>query len=240
EAAYRNGFFETAETLAISVSRRLPASHDLRSHAHWLAGQGAQLRFDHRRAEEHFAQADAAAQDIDDARDAIWGLVLTSLYSESPRARAAVEEVIRRQDNSPVDLVRAATATLSYLRYTKGIASAGAVDDAVGALSRVEDPAVRTSFTNTYAYTMVLRAEYDEAVRFASMTMDQVNAYQLEWARPHAHWALAAAHLGLREFGTSEGLIQRVEDVGNEHHDGHLILNAAVLRARLLLALQQP
>ncbi len=239
ETAYRNGLFETAETIAESVSRRLGPSHPLASHAHWLAGQGAQLRFDHRSAEKHFALADAAARDVDDGRDAIWGLVLTSLYSESPNAGAAVQEVVRRQDNSPIDLVRAATAKLSYLRYTKGFASKPSVDDAIRALDRVKDPAVRTSFTNTYAYTMVLCAHYDEAFRFAKLEMEQVDAYQLEWARPHAQWALAAAHLGLREFGTSEGLIQRVEHAADEHRDGHLTLNAAVLRARLLLALQR-
>lgn len=240
ELAFRDGLFAKAESLATRVSRRLDAIHPLRSHAHWLAGQGAQLTFNHEKAAEHFREADATAQDDDDARDAVWGLVLTSLYSESPDASNAVAELTSRRDKSSTDLVLAVTGTMQLMRYTTGFRKAVDIEEALHALAVVQDPRVRTSFTNTYAYQLILMGRYDDALGLAEQTLDEIETYQLTWARPHAHWGLAAAHVGLRQFGTAERWLQHVERAADQLHDGHLTLNAAALRARLLLTLQQP
>lgn len=240
ELAFRDGHLAKAESLATGVSRRLDLTHPLRSHAYWLAGEGAQLMFNHENATKHFREADATAQDDDDARDAIWGLVLTSLYSESPDAGNSVAELTRRRDKSPTDLVRAVTGTMQLMRYTTGLGNALDIEEALHALAAVQDPRVRTSFTNTYAYQLTLSGRYDDALGIAEQTLDEVETYQLTWARPHAHWGLAAAHIGLRQFGTAERWLQRVEQAADQLHNGHLILNAAALRARLLLTLQQP
>jgi DNA-binding CsgD family transcriptional regulator len=67
-----------------------------------------------------------------------------------------------------------------------------------------------------------------------------IETYQLTWALPHAQWTLAAAALGRRQFGVADGWLRRVERAADEFRYGHLVLNTACLRARLLLALQRP
>ncbi len=126
------------------------------------------------------------------------------------------------------------------MRYTTGFRETVDTEEGLEALAAVQDPRVRTSFTNTYAYQLVLTGRYDDALSLAEQTLDEVETYQLTWARPHAHWGLAAAHLGLRQFGTAERWLQHVERAAHQNRDGHLTLNAAALRARLLLTLQQP
>jgi len=102
------------------------------------------------------------------------------------------------------------------------------------------DPRVKTSFLNTYAYHLILSARYEEAFAVASRMREVADAYRLEWVQPHAHWALAASTLGLRQFRKAEGWLRRVEASADELRYGQLLLNAACLRARLLLALQRP
>ena len=240
ELAFRDGLFARAESLATRPARRLEPLHPLLSHAHWLAGQGAQLTFNHEKAAAHFRKANGTAREDDDARDALWGLALTSLYSESPTAPTAVADLDARRDKSPIDLVRAVTGNMQLLRYTTGFRDAARPEEGLHFLAAVQDPRVRTSFTNTYAYQLIVTGQYDDALGVAEGTLDEVETYQLTWARPHAHWCLAAAHLGLRQFGTAERWLQHVERAADHLHDGHLAMNAAALRARLLLALQQP
>jgi DNA-binding NarL/FixJ family response regulator len=87
---------------------------------------------------------------------------------------------------------------------------------------------------------LILRAEYDEAQLVAERMRDTADTYQLTWAKPHAHWALAAAALGRRRMAESNGWLRRVERAADENKSGPLLLNASCLRARQLLALQRP
>jgi DNA-binding CsgD family transcriptional regulator len=107
-------------------------------------------------------------------------------------------------------------------------------------MSAVPDPRVRTSFTYLLSYDVFLRGDYSNARTISESTVEQALKYQLSWAVPHAEWVLAAAHLGLREFAQSERRLRRVQQAADALDDPHLGLNAAVLRARLLLALGQP
>src|SRR5581483_6644828 len=99
---------------------------------------------------------------------------------------------------------------------------------------------IRTSFLNACAYYLILRAKYHEAFEAATKMCEIADAYQLTWARPHAHWALAATAFGRRQFAEASAWVTRVERAGDEARSGTLLLNAACLRARQLLALQQP
>jgi ATP/maltotriose-dependent transcriptional regulator MalT len=74
----------------------------------------------------------------------------------------------------------------------------------------------------------------------ASLLLADAEAFDLEFARPHAHWNLAFACLGLRRFGDAEKHLQLVEDSVKRRYDGHHALNSRVLRARFLLQLAQP
>ena len=186
ELALRDGWFSRAEALAARAAEGLGAEHVLSGHAHWVAGQGAQLCTNYGAAPAHFLRANASASDEDDTRDALWGLVLTSTYSEAPTASETVRELQKRRDASAPDSVRAATALMTLRRYTSGFADPLDVENALNCLNSVSDPRIRTSFTNTHAYQLILQADYYGAHQAAELTQEQAALYQLAWATPHA------------------------------------------------------
>jgi DNA-binding CsgD family transcriptional regulator len=156
-----------------------------------------------------------------------------------PNASTAVEELTRRQDRSPTDLVRAATAEVFSLRRL-GLRAEINVEEALHALQVVADPRVRSGFLNAWAYHLILTGQYDLAYETAERMRDEAESYQLGWVRPHAHWTLAAAAFGRRQFGVADNWLQRVEQAADQLRYGQLTLNASCLRARILLALRRP
>src|SRR5262249_40061810 len=182
ELAFRNGWFERAASIAASVASQLEPEHRLASHAWWLAGMGAEMSFDDAKASECFEQAKAAAQDDDDLRDALWGLVVAACQSESARAPSALQQVVKRRERSPVDFVRSATAKLQAWRL--GIRDHTLeIQRALHELERVEDPRIRTGFLNQYVYTLILWGQYEAARGLAQSYRKVIDEYRLTWAR---------------------------------------------------------
>jgi LuxR family maltose regulon positive regulatory protein len=239
ELAFRDGRFARAEALANRAGHALRRQHDLGSRAHLIAGHGALLQSNYEIALNHFSAARATATDADQTRDALWGLAMTSIYSEKWDPNKHVSELQRHRDDSPTALLCATTASLTLRRYTTGFTEPIDTESALHVVGGVPDPRVRTSFTNVYAYEMILRAEYQSALVIAEQMYEDATAYRLGWIIPHAEWALAASLLGLRDFPQADRWLQRVELIGSKLRDGHLIFNAAMLRARFLLTLQR-
>ena len=125
-------------------------------------------------------------------------------------------------------------------RYSDGFANEIDIESAMHALAAVPDPLVRTSFTNNLSYEARLAAKYERALDAARITLDQAEDYQLSWVVLQAQWLLAAASLGVRDFGRTNRWLSRLERIAVKFDDAHLTLNTAVLRARVLLALQKP
>ena len=148
----------------------------------------------------------------------------------------------RCRERSPFDLVRHASIVF-WERAGSGPAflDSDRSKKRCTPLPRVEDPLVRTGFTVTFSYALGIQAKYEAAHEVAALRcLADVDAFDLEFARPHAHWNLAFACLGLRRFGEAERHLQLVEDSVKQRHHGHHALNARVLRARMLLQLAQP
>jgi ATP/maltotriose-dependent transcriptional regulator MalT len=238
ELAFRSGLFQRAEAVATGSARQLGADHAFTSHAWWIAGHAAQLLFHDTRASRNFEKARQTAHGPDDLRDSLWGLVTTFTQAEAPAAQGALELLLRQRNSSPVDLVRATTASV-FTQRTTHLEPDTEVEEAMHALRAVEDPRVRTSFLNTWAYHLILTGRYDEAFEIAEQLRSEVDAYHLEWVRPHAEWALAAASVGRRHFTAADGWLRRVESAAEHLRYGQLVLNACCLRARVLLALQR-
>jgi ATP/maltotriose-dependent transcriptional regulator MalT len=239
ELALRDGRFELAQELAVHSAERLQCTHALTPHAHWIAGQAAHLSGNFEIASRHFQRARSTATEESDVRDALWGLVGVLIFSEVSAAHEVVVELSRRQSHSPTDLVLATNAALLLRRYSPN-AGPFATETALHCLDLVPDPRVRSSFTYLLSYDALLRSDYERAQRISKATLEQSNQYQLTWAVPHAEWVLAAASLGLRKFPQVDRWLARVERAADAHDDPHLRLNAAALRARFLLALQEP
>jgi ATP/maltotriose-dependent transcriptional regulator MalT len=240
EVALRDGQLALADDLAARAQTHLPTGHPLRSRASAIRGH-SHLQFAHfREAELAFLDARTNASDGDDEVEAIHGIALARVMGERPNAREAVEELLRRRRESPTLLIRAVTAELARRRFSEGIAGSLPIDEAAHALPQVEDPRIRTSFKYTVAYALGQRAEYSAASVWLEDLAAEVDAFDLEFAKPHVKWVAALVRLGLRRFRETERLLQTIEDSMVGGQLAYQNVNARSLRARLLLQSGKP
>ena len=240
EVALRDGAYALASDLAMRVRSKLTDQHPLRSRASAIIGNCGFALADFEAAESAFDSALADAFDERDEADALFGLAIAPIYGERRDIADRVAALASRREQSPFDLVRYAIVALGSSRIGPGYAGAGSFEDAMHALPRIEDPTVRTGFTVTFSYALGIQARYRQAFDVAGLLLADAEAFELEFALPHAHWNLAFACLGLRRFREAERHLQFVEDSVKQRHHGHHVLNARVLRARFLLQLAQP
>jgi ATP/maltotriose-dependent transcriptional regulator MalT len=240
EVAWREGQLNLAIDLAHRAHARLAADHHLRSRASAIVGHGCFLLASFDAAEEAFAAARSEAFDALDVAEAVHGLALTRVFGERDGADAAVEALAELKHESPIHLLRYATAELNRRRFSEGLRLPLGLEEALHTLPRVDDPRARTSFTYSASYAFALRADYEEASRYLELFLSDVRAFDLEFALPYANWTAAMIALGTRRFGDAERALQTVEDAGADPHQQHHAANAKSLRARLLLQIGQP
>ena len=236
EVSLRDGQLALADDLAARAHAQLSVNHPLRSRAGAIQGHCGLQQADFTRAEEAFADARAAAagDDVDES-EALHGIAVARILGEQPDAREAVEQLRNRKHESPTLLIRAATAEISRRRFSEGIARQLPIEEAQHALPQVDDPRVRSSFAYTVAYALGQRAEYAEANIWLKLLSDDIDAFDLEFAKPHAQWVTALVRLGSRRFGEAERLLQSLEDANVARQEPYQTVNARLLRARLLL-----
>lgn len=241
EVAFRDGQHQLAVQIMGRVRGKLAVGHPLRSRAAAIqAGALFQLG-DFAESELTFDSATKDAVDDTDLADALHGLVMASVYGERPRADEHVSALGKRADQTgdPIDVARHAASALARMRIGPGYVPSPYVEDALRVLPRVDDPRVRTSVLNTLAYTLGLQGEYTRALRVGEEMIADTEAFGLQFARPHGQWNLAFAKLGLRRFGEADRILQAMEAELRLNGVGHNLLNARVLRSRLLMQVGQ-
>jgi DNA-binding NarL/FixJ family response regulator len=202
-----------------------------------IIAESAYARADLGAAERAYRAAYEAARVDEDGIEALRGWTLTSLQGEMPGSEDLMTELQRNAPASAQDLVRHAILELIQLRFTSGFARADALlDEAEALLPQVEDPRPRSSFAYVAAYVSSLRARYDKAARWQELSDHDIDAFDLDFARPHSYWNHAHVALGQRKFGHAERLLQKLEDETKENPLDYHVLNARVLRARLCLS----
>jgi LuxR family maltose regulon positive regulatory protein len=240
EVARREGQLELAIGLAGRAHARFAEDHPLRSRASAIVGQCHVLVASYDDAEAAFTAARSEAIEACDVGEAIHGLALTKVFGEQEGAETVIAALAELRHESPTHLTRYMVTELSRRRFDEGLSLPLGLDEALHALPRVDDPRARTAFTYTAAYSLALRADYDEAETFVELFLDDARAFDLEFALPYANWTAAMIALGLRRFGDAERSLQAVEDASKRTHDERQAVNARSLRARLLLEIGQP
>jgi LuxR family maltose regulon positive regulatory protein len=240
EVAMREGQLELGISLAGRAYKRFAKDHPLRSRANAIAGQCHALLASYDDAELAFATARSEATEARDVGEAIHGLALARVFGEQEGAEPVIAALAELRHQSPTHLMRHATAELNRRRFYEGLSLPLGLDEALHTLPRVDDPRARTAFTYSLAYAFALRADYDEAEGFVGLFLDDVRAFDLEFALPYANWTAAMIALGLRRFGDAERSLQAVEDASKRSRDERQSVNARSLRARLLLQVGQP
>jgi ATP/maltotriose-dependent transcriptional regulator MalT len=239
EVALRDGAFSLAGEIAERVIDRLPAEDGLRSRSHAIVAQSAYIRGDLKTAELAFERAHRDAREDSDAAEALYGWALASLQGEQGDATWIMSELAKRRHHSPLDLLRHATAQIVRRHFSEGFAKGVPIDEGRHVFDQVDDPRARSSFNAIGAYCLALAGDYAAASALIQSALDEIDAYDLDFARPHAWWTRAFIELGQRRFGACERALQRVEDAARDRPVEYHILNARILRTRLALQTAQ-
>jgi LuxR family maltose regulon positive regulatory protein len=99
ELALRAGNFRRAVALGARAAGALGNGHSLTSYACHTAGLAALLASDYEAAHLHLRRAKATARDDEDVREALYGLLLTSVTSESQPDEESLASLHARKDN---------------------------------------------------------------------------------------------------------------------------------------------
>jgi ATP/maltotriose-dependent transcriptional regulator MalT len=151
-----------------------------------------------------------------------------------------MEQLEQRRSQSPLDLVRHSVLELTRRHFTIGFAdSHSLIREGASALPNVDDPRARSAFAHVSAYISAIGTQYREAARWLELCDADIDAFDLDFARPYSLWNHAHTAIGLRRFGEAERMLQKLEDtIDGQPLDYHL-LNARILRARLALETHQ-
>jgi ATP/maltotriose-dependent transcriptional regulator MalT len=239
EVALRDGEYRLAAEIIRRARPRFPELHPLRSRAAAVEGAATFQLAQFVESENAFEAARQEATDGNDRAEALHGLALAAIFGEQPSANARLEALgkLAHSTSAPLDVARYAAAALTRMRIGSGFIDSPFVEDALRALPKVEDPRARTSVMLTITYCLALQCEFARAKELAQQMLAEVDAYQLEFARPHAAWNLAFVELGMRRFSAADRHLRAVEDAVHANPHPHHLLNARVLRSRLLMEL---
>jgi LuxR family maltose regulon positive regulatory protein len=241
ELAFRQGLHHRAQTLADDAAKAIGVGGPLASAAYYRAGQSSYLMDETEAALEYFGNAHEAATSPVDARNALWGQFIVSLELERSDVAESLEAFARtgRQDRDT--RVRIANGHLII-----GIRQGGVTEAVTAALPIAElvdeasDPTVRSLFWHIYAVAFTLNGRYEEALSAISRALQEIDEFNMEFARPHILVSSAAANIGLRRFRVAEDTLKEVEEVATGRRDDYVLTNAKTVHSRLLLQQGMP
>jgi DNA-binding CsgD family transcriptional regulator/tetratricopeptide (TPR) repeat protein len=234
EIAFRHGWHQKAEALALQAVSQFTKSDPMYGRANLRAGQAAYFNDRHVQALSSFESVRSYSPEETTKREALWWSFLTGIDLEDP---AAVEflttyECVHSRDAD--DAVRVATGHVSLACRLGRISEAlGKARSASYVVSEARDPMVRSSFWNAYAWALTLNGRYDQALEVADRVLAEARDHDLDFIVPHAALVSAQAHLGIRQVLEAGRLLDEVDLVASERADDFLAVNVRTLRARM-------
>ena len=239
EVALRDGEYRLAAEIVRRARPRFARSHPLRSRAAAVDGAATFQLALFEESESAFESALEEAADANDHAEALYGLALAAIFGERSSADKRLEALgeLAHRTSGALDVARYGAAALTRMRIGDGFVDSPYVEDALRVLPKVEDPRARASVMFTLTYCLALQAEFAQAKELAHQTLADIDSYQLEFARPHASWNLGFIELGMRGFSSADRNLRAVEDAVRSNPHPHHLLNARVLRSRLLVEL---
>lgn len=236
ELAFRDGEYERAKLSALIAAERLPRGHPLSAQAWLRAAYAADFGDSHSDSFRYFQRARKTALTHHDLSEALRGLVNVAILSNHPEARRIWQEYADSPSRSHEEALRKATgrmvAAAHFGEVEQGLAD---VAGARALLKEVDDPMIRTSFLNNYAYTCLLSARYSEALESLRRQLAEHNRYGLSFAVPHALVGVARAEIGLGRYSSARRSAARALACIDDQPDPHVALNLFIVSTRLKL-----
>jgi LuxR family maltose regulon positive regulatory protein len=231
EAAFRQGLYPKAETLAGEAVRLLGDSHPETSRAYSRAGQSAQLAGKRTAALAYHKRAIETAQTDNDARRALWGEFVASLEPDHRDAARTLESLSELGAASPSDSMRLATGKL-FLAIRDGSGFTADLFDTVHLVGKVDDPLIRLSYLHAFAGALILQARYEEGLSVITNHISDLERYRMDFALPHSYLRRATAMRGLRRFRDAHSSLETAQRLGGADDD---VTATAIIEAAFLL-----
>jgi ATP/maltotriose-dependent transcriptional regulator MalT len=99
---------------------------------------------------------------------------------------------------------------------------------------------VRSSFWHIYAVALTLHGHYRDALKATTRALQEIDAFNIEFARPHILVSSAAANIGLQRFRAAEDALKEVEAIASGRGDDYVLTNARTVHCRLWLQRHRP
>ena len=241
ELSFRQGVHDRAMTLAAEAARSFQADEPLASAAYYRSGQSSYLMDEAAPALEYFRKAQETAATPSDARNALWGRFMVSLELERPDVADSLEAFAQVGPQDRDTRVRITNGQLIIAIRKGGLAEAIATALPIADLvEKASDPIVRSSFWHIYAVALTLHGRYEDALSAISRALQEIDAFNMEFARPHVLISSAAANIGLQRFRAADRALLQVEELATGRRDDYVLTNAKTVRCRLLLQQGMP
>jgi DNA-binding CsgD family transcriptional regulator/tetratricopeptide (TPR) repeat protein len=241
EIAFREGRYPEAEALATRAATSFESGHPLVARAWSRAAQSAHL--DDRVAEGLVLHERAAACATDDTarQHAIWGQFISQSELDLTGDARETLERFRHESRTPEDLLRESQARVSMGIRWDGLTPkllAASEHDHLGAIEA--DPVVKSAYLQMLGCALSLNAQYERALAVSNESLAIAEKFRLDFLYPHALYVHATALIGLRQLVDATKAIRKQASFARSFDDGHSILNALILEARIALTKRRP
>jgi ATP/maltotriose-dependent transcriptional regulator MalT len=242
ELAFRRGELERGEALASQAARRLHNDHPFRSKALWVAGTSAHLTWRDEAALEHFEAAEQSAHSESDTRQALWGrFIATEALEHEREAEVLLADFIDRSGSTVDELLRIATGRFRMASLLGRVHETIESQRSLALLvDRSRDPLIQTSFLNSYAGLLAINGLYEETLKAVEREMSFAGKYSLDFVIPFAHFHVAEAKWGLRNFRACKTSLGHSQRMAVNNDNVFLMSSIGALHARLNLANEAP
>ena len=166
----------------------------------------------------------------------LWGLFLAVVEQEDDAAAALLADYENLQATGGDDLLRLQNGRLHLgMRLgsvVTGLHGAEAVADVV---SEARDPTVRAAFWHVYAGALRLAARYDEALAASDRAIEEIEEFDLRFARSYLATTRALVYMGLSTYDEASAELDLAAKLAARTGDAYIDLSTRAGRCRLLL-----
>jgi ATP/maltotriose-dependent transcriptional regulator MalT len=234
----RRSDFAASAAIARDLSERLPPDDPWAAQANQIIGQAKYLLSEYDTAFHFHSQAFKLAQSQQLAKDALWGMFVTSCEREDGAADGLLGQLALGGPLTLDDRLRLATGRITAAYHTDTFAGVWeAVEPLLGQARLCFNPWVRSSFTALASYACSARANYQQARELATDAVSYSRELGITFAVAFSLGYLATAEIGLRQFESARSAISALSELRSESGDPLLLPQLVTLEARLLVSL---
>ncbi|HSK15977.1 MAG TPA: LuxR C-terminal-related transcriptional regulator [Gaiellaceae bacterium] len=235
ELLIRKGEMSTAAAVAEDTVARIPDDHPDHAWACNVTGRALHFTSNEKGAFAMFERGRQAALDDIDAKEALWGLIMTAVEIAPEAMDEYLNELDARYPNDLDVRLRLAVGRYGQAEQTRSITGTWQRFSALlDSVEFSEDPLAASSFLATASAACRLGGRYSASRELASRASKISTELRLQFAEGICLTNHAAAETGLRLFSRAHRTLNAFERTTIRNEDPYYFVEGMTLRARLL------